>query len=218
MAWARKWVWLVWLCLPACVEDERGPAGGGEGVGSTDTGNEGGEGTGDGDSDCEGVIFNDDDCADPRRICASPSEIRPVRYRDCYEKYVNYCYCSAPICDGWEAPEPCPVDMVCIETDEQNVGAQCLPQSQACGGPTGQLCPDGTYCHERFDLCTDCTTNPNGCGEDPDRPWGLCAPQPDPDTCPADGNAVCGCDGVVYANACAAAAAGMSLRALVHCD
>jgi hypothetical protein len=88
------------------------------------------------------------------------------------------------------------------------VGSECCPTDRLCHlasclgccrpiGPTlcgGVVCPRGEYCATTTDAC-DATT-------------GVCAPVPA--SCLAI--EVCGCDGNTYGDACAAAAAGVSVR------
>lgn len=65
-------------------------------------------------------------------------------------------------------------------------------------------CAEGFYC-----------SFPEGsCGEDAQE--GICTPRPE--VCTLEFAAVCGCDGVEYGNSCAAATAGVSLRAAQPCQ
>jgi len=219
VVWGGGRAWVLIVVSMACVVDDRESASAGEVTGGIGTSDTGGEESGDGGgSGCHGVI-NNDECSGPFALCASPYEIQRVHQVDCYEVYVNYCYCSNPVCDGLEAPESCPPETVCVEV-ELGVGdyeAQCLPRSGACGGPSRTACSDGEYCHYRTHQCPACALDPDGCEASPDHPWGVCEPIPDPDTCPDDAPQVCGCDDVTYPSPCDAAAAGVSLRSTGAC-
>jgi hypothetical protein len=74
-----------------------------------------------------------------------------------------------------------------------------------CGGFVGAGCDKGEYC----DLAA-------GDGCDVADGQGLCKPQPQ--FCTLEIDEVCGCDGNTYSNACAAAAAGVSVRATGSCS
>ncbi|WP_437971490.1 hypothetical protein WMF04_20235 [Sorangium sp. So ce260] len=71
--------------------------------------------------------------------------------------------------------------------------------SGGCGGG----CIDPGQCHSSSDCAADEYCQQNNC-----YPIGDCAPVPT--DCPPGAASVCGCDGTVYDNACAAAAAGQS--------
>lgn len=71
-------------------------------------------------------------------------------------------------------------------------------QSGACGGIAGQTCSDSQYCDY---------ANTGTCGEADQQ--GVCLPIPA--FCTKQYMPVCGCDGVVYSNACMANAAGVSV-------
>lgn len=73
-----------------------------------------------------------------------------------------------------------------------------------CGGADDVQCPEGQYC----DLAAD-----DGC--DVRNAEGRCKPRPE--TCQTIYEPVCSCEGLTFASACQAAAAGASLRAPGEC-
>src|SRR5688500_6424855 len=84
--------------------------------------------------------------------------------------------------------------------------------SEPSGGETlcGEiLCNGSEYCDQRFDYCYDY--------EDFGAQAGSCLPRPAA-PCDATEDLRCGCDGVVYANACTAAAAGVDLSLYGGCE
>lgn len=141
--------------------------------------------------------------------------------------------CGAPSCgaDGRcvvrSLPDgtPCSPDDACAAEGRCSQGL-CVATAQrdGCACPALSCSPgqvrrdvDGDGCLD----CVDCAADaecPSGqrcvasCGVDQSR---RC--QPTPLACPADAGAVCGCDGVSYAGACAAARAGVSVASNGPC-
>jgi hypothetical protein len=77
--------------------------------------------------------------------------------------------------------------------------------SQACGGFAGLLCPEGQYCnYAPEEIC--------GAADG----MGTCTPTPE--FCTEQFQPVCGCDDQTYGNACAAAAAGVSVISEGACE
>jgi hypothetical protein len=67
-----------------------------------------------------------------------------------------------------------------------------------CGGPDAVACPEGMVCHRTDALCTHTDAS------------GVCVPLPE--SCGADGDPVCGCDGETYASDCHRLLAGAVRR------
>jgi cysteine-rich repeat protein len=109
------------------------------------------------------------------------------------------CTCAPVTCGDLSFDPP---DEECEDgnaTSGDGCSAECLLEGALCGN--GQPpCESGDYCFFQ----------PLLCGE-PDF-LGICRPIPTPCTCPTVVDAVCGCDGVTYDNACEADCAGTSVR------
>lgn len=83
-------------------------------------------------------------------------------------------------------------------------GPRSSPDGKMCGGIAGFRCPEKQYC--AFGSDAHC-----GAGD----MAGTC--QPIPELCTLDYAPVCGCDGKVYSNACAAGRSGVSVAAKGTC-
>jgi hypothetical protein len=98
--------------------------------------------------------------------------------------------CDEETEDGW---------YVGSATRERPEDSCCVPKPaplEPCGGASGDACGPGEFCN----------MDEEGCGT-----FGVCEPRPT-QACTRDYWPLCGCDGVVYDNACEAHAAGTSVR------
>jgi hypothetical protein len=123
--------------------------------------------------------------------------------------------CGTPCCSGGGcrmAVEDCPVGTVCAyptatpTPSSTYVAAACVPQAQTCGGSQNNPCPTGQYCEHFGLLCEEsgyCPDNLSACGYVNSGGLGTCRPLPTSVQCSGQTEAVCGCDGVTYANDCA---------------
>ena len=123
--------------------------------------------------------------------------------------------CGTPCCSGGgcgRAMEDCPVGTVCAypaatpTPSSTYVAAACVPQAQTCGGSQNSPCPTGQYCEQFGLLCEEsgyCPDNLSACGYVNSGGPGTCRPLPTSAQCSGQTEAVCGCDGVTYANDCA---------------
>jgi len=84
-------------------------------------------------------------------------------------------------------------------------GACDEPQGDVCGGIAALPCVEGWFC--KYSLEASC-----GNGDQ----TGICTPIPE--ICTANDDPVCGCDGVIYSNACLAEGAGQSLQPAAGCE
>lgn len=104
--------------------------------------------------------------------------------------------CVNGICEI-DASPLCAADSDCA-VGEACINGVCAAQGKNCGGFTGLLCQNDEYCH--YDITEQC-----GAADQ----LGTCVLKPE--TCSSVVNPVCGCDALVYANACQAAVAGVSV-------
>ncbi|WP_366140076.1 Kazal-type serine protease inhibitor domain-containing protein [uncultured Jannaschia sp.] len=79
-----------------------------------------------------------------------------------------------------------------------------ISQGNSCGGIAGATCADAQFCNY---------SATGTCGEGDQ--LGVCSPLPE--FCTFEFNPVCGCDGVIYSNACMASAAGVSVASAEVC-
>lgn len=100
-----------------------------------------------------------------------------------------------PECDSQNMP-------VCPSGASWPNGETCMPGLGASCSPTNP-CKAGYFCEHPFEQCEE------------GAPVGMC--QPIPDGCDDNYDPVCGCDGMVYGNACEASAAGQSVAGDGRC-
>jgi hypothetical protein len=120
---------------------------------------------------------------------------------------------GAPAADV--APEP-EEDLAGDEAANEGGGDPSSPEPNAppaMPGETGGMCGGiaAIMCRSEADYCA---TAEGECGRIADLA-GVCRGKPE--ICTMDYNPVCGCDGATYANACAAASAGVSVKSRGEC-
>jgi hypothetical protein len=100
-------------------------------------------------------------------------------------------------CDGKTYPSRC---------DAQLAGTSVLSTGACpCGGKSGTKCETGKYCQFPLGTCSESV------------PTGTCVDIPTASSCSSSPSPVCGCDSKTYVNACAAAAAQVSIQANAAC-
>jgi len=104
--------------------------------------------------------------------------------------------CMNGVCEIDASPH-CAADSDC-SVREACINGVCAARGGDCGGFAGLLCERDEYCY--YDITEQC-----GAADQ----LGTCLLKPD--SCSTAANPVCGCDALVYANACQAAAAGVSV-------
>lgn len=112
----------------------------------------------------------------------------------------------APVCgcDGVTYDNACFANAAGVSAETEGPCAP-DPEGQACGSRGLPECAEGSFCS--FAPGANC-----GRADAP----GSCAPRPE--LCTFEFNPVCGCDGVTYGNACAAASAGVSVDFAGECE
>jgi len=184
---------------------------------------------------CETITLLDFPCIyESACVAGDPGKIRSDRTETCDDLGLTCCEgarCAERILDCDEGqvcayPGAPPTDFLLSVWDVQS-SASCVPRDQLCGGPEDLPCASGEYCELAGLLCRDgdfaggntCWgSNPGlNCYYASGGGYGTCLPRPTAESCPSDGDAVCGCDGTSYANDCRRKAAGVPLRALGEC-
>ena len=107
-------------------------------------------------------------------------------------------------CDGRTYHNACRAEQAGVSVASQGT---CPTPGDFCGGRGNSYsCAVGEYCHHDVGEICGWADAPGECRR---IPGGFCTAHYDP---------VCGCDGVTYSNACRAASAGVSVRALGACE
>ncbi len=112
----------------------------------------------------------------------------------CYQE--PDCQCVGENCQtGYASQEEC------------TIAYSYCPYFPSCGGISSYACIDDEYCHTQMSL---------DCGASADI-QGVCLPRPRACSAPTATEAVCGCDGRVYASRCMAALDGVGIGDLANC-
>ena len=144
----------------------------------------------------------------PRCIVGDPSSISVGRDVSCAE------VCGTPCCSGGSCrmeAQACSAGTVCVYSPPNTRQADCVDQSQTCGGSLGKTCAPTEYCEYFGAACpsssTYCTGQSDACKYVAGGAHGLCRTVPSGSQCANPTLQVCGCDGITYKNDCARMAA-----------
>lgn len=178
------------------VQPERGPLGKADAIGScadSEGGDYCGGPTGEGNCWCDDLCESYGDCCgDKEAVCDGEPEPEPIEY--CLQDD----QCDSGFCDHSVCLSNCPEGMFCPAVCWGQCG-EGEPEPEGCLASSD--CGEGEYCAFESE-----------CGEGP---LGECTATPD--ICAEIYAPVCGCDAVTYGNACAAAAAGVSVQSEGEC-